>query len=158
MPLRATVTRVAFSVGGVIEIVLGLFFVGRGLPGLLQSLRALGWRRTDGQILGAGTPGYTARAGGGHGRTRMVRGAVLYRYTHEGREYVGDRLSFGTPIGLNPALASLAGAARYEAGQAVTVFVDPKDPSRAVLRRSAPSSLVFALMGAGLLALGARSL
>jgi len=149
---------VAFYVGGVIEIVLGLFFLFRGLPGLLQSLAALGWRRTEGQILGAGTLGYTGSAGGGHGRTRMVRGAVSYRYEHEGREYVGSRLSFGTPIGLNPALASLAGASRYAAGQTVTVFVHPKDPSRAVLRRSAPSSLVFALMGAGFLALGAWSL
>ena len=56
------------------------------------------------------------------------------------------------------ALASLAGASRYQEGQAVAVFVDPKDPSRAVLRRSAPSSLVFALMGAAFLALGVRSL
>jgi hypothetical protein len=148
----------AFYVGGVIEIVLGLFFLFRGLPGLFRAVAALGWARAEGQILGAGTLGYTGRAGGGHGRTRMVRGAVSYRYAYEGREYVGDRLSFGTPIGLNPALASLAGASRYEAGQTVTVFVDPKEPSRAVLRRSAPSSLVFALMGAGFLALGAWSL
>jgi hypothetical protein len=148
----------AFAVGGVIEIVLGLFFLARGLPGLFRAVGALGWRRAEGQILGAGTLGYTGRAGGGHGRTRMVRGAVSYRYRYEGREYLGDRLSFGTAIGLNPALASLAGASRYEAGQAVTVFVDPKDPSRAVLRRSAPSSVVFALLGAGLLALGTWSL
>lgn len=148
----------AFGFAGVIEIVLGLFFLARGLPGLLQALAAFGWRRTDGQILGAGTLGYTAAAGGGHGRTRMVRGAVSYRYGYEGREYVGHRMSFGTPIGLNPALASLSGASRYEAGQAVTVFVDPKDPSRSVLRRNAPSSLVLALMGGGFLALGLWSL
>lgn len=148
----------AFGIAGVILTVLGLFFLARGLPGLFQALAALGWRRTDGQILGAGTLGYTAAAGGGHGRTRMVRGAVSYRYRYEGHEYLGSRMSFGTPIGLNPALASLSGASRYEAGQAVTVFVDPKDPSRAVLRRSAPSSLVFALMGAGFLALGIFSL
>ena len=148
----------AFYVGGVIEIVLGLFFLFRGLPGLFQALAALGWRRADGQILDAGTLGYTGAAGGGHGRTRMVRGAVGYRYAYEGREYLGNRLSFGSPIGLNPALASLAGASRYQPGQAVTVFVDPKDPSRAVLRRSAPSSFVFALMGAAFLALGVWSL
>jgi hypothetical protein len=148
----------AFPVGGVIEIVLGLFFLFRGLPGLIQAVAALAWKRVDGRILEAGTLGYTGAAGGGHGRTRMVRGMVGYRYAYEGREYVGSRLSFGTPIGLNPALASLAGASRYQPGQAVAVFVDPEDPSRAVLRRSAPSSLVFALLGAGLLALGVRSL
>lgn len=148
----------AFSVGGLVLIGLGLFFLFRGLPGLFRAVAAVGWRRAEGQVLGAGTLGYTGRAGGGHGRTRMVRGAVTYRYVYDGREYVGDRLSFGTPIGLNPALASLAGASRYEAGQAVTVFVDPQDPSRSVLRRSAPSSVVFAVMGAGFLALGAWSL
>ena len=148
----------AFYLGGVIEIGLGVFFLFRGLPGLFRALAALGWRRADGRILDAGTLGYTGAAGGGHGRTRMVRGAVSYRYAYEGREYVGSRLSFGTPVGLNPALASLAGASRYQPGQPVTVFVDPKDPSRAVLRRSAPSSLVFALMGAGLIALGVSSL
>jgi hypothetical protein len=148
----------AFAVGGVIEIALGLFFLLRGLPGLVRAVGARGWRRAEGQILGAGTLGYTGRAGGGHGRTRMVRGAVSYRYQYEGREYLGDRLSFGPAIGLNPALALLAGASEYEAGQAVPVFVDPQDPSRAVLRRSAPSSVVFALVGAGLLALGIGSL
>jgi hypothetical protein len=148
----------AVQVGGVIEIVLGLFFLLRGLPGLFQALAALGWRRAEGQILGAGTAGYTSAAGGGHGRAHMVRGVASYRYTHEGREYLGSRVSFGTPLGLNPALASLAGASRYAPGQAVTVFVHPKDPSRAVLRRSAPSSLIFVAMGAFFLALGAWSL
>jgi hypothetical protein len=59
-------------------------------------------------------------------------------------------------MGLGRIAAAQAG--RYAPGEAVDVWVDPANPSNAVLRRSAPSSIVLAVLGVALLVAGTLSL
>src|SRR4030095_9959471 len=122
--------------------VLGAILLLRGLPGVVQLAGAFRWRRVSGRVLGAGVVGYSGAPGAGHGRARFQRGAVTYSYSIDGREYLGSRVAFGTPVGFGAGLGALARAqvAGYEPGQAVDVWVHPRQPDRSVLRRRAPSS------------------
>ena len=86
----------------------------------------------------------------------------MFAYSYEvgGQAYHGHRAAFGTPLGFGIGLGRIAAvqAGRYTPGEAVDVWVDPANPSNAVLRRSAPSSIVLAMLGVALLIAGAVSL
>ena len=81
--------------------------------------------------------------------------SVRYRYAVDGHEYLGDRVS------RRAATESDFGKAqrrtlRYEQNSETTCYVDPADPSRAVLERSLPWTalmvflpLVFVVIGGG---------
>src|SRR5262245_7644042 len=116
-------------VTGFALIVLGGILLLRGLPGILQLVSALGWRRVPGRILAAGTAGYLGAPGAGHGRARFTRAAVSYGYEVDGRGYVGTRIAFGTPVGFGAGLRAIARAqaGRYEPGAQIDVWVNPRD-------------------------------
>lgn len=144
----------AAYVPGFALCLLGTILLLRGLPGVLQLAGAWRWRRVSGRVLGAGVVGYSGAPGAGHGRARFQRGAVTYSYSVDGREYLGSRIAFGTPVGFGVGALARAQVAGYEPGQTVDVWVHPRRPDRSVLRRRAPSSLVIASIGAAVLALG----
>jgi uncharacterized protein DUF3592 len=150
----------ADSVTGIILLVLAGVLLVRGIPGVVELMASRGWREVPGTIVGSGVQSYRGQAGGGHGRAPLARSAVGFVYEVDGRSYTGTRAAFGTPLGFGMGLSGIAAgqAARYEAGEQVPVWVDPRDPANAVLRRSAPSSVLLALAGAALLVLGLFSL
>jgi hypothetical protein len=139
-------------VTGIILVFLGGFLLIRGLPGVVELLRARAWRRAPGTVLGSGVAGYQTQATGGHMGAHVQRAVFAYSYEFDGRTYTGHRAAFGTPLGFGMGLGAIASrqAARYEPGEEVDVWVDPADPSRAVLRRSAPSSVLIAALGVAL--------
>lgn len=138
------------NVTGIILLFLGGFLLLRGLPGVLEVLRARSWRKVPGTILGSGVAGYQTSPGGGHGRAPMQHAVFAYSYEYGGHIYSGHRAAFGTPLGFGMGLGAIASqhAARYTPGQQVDVWVDPANPANSVLRRSASSSLLFAVIGA----------
>lgn len=140
-------------------LIIGLFLLFRGLPGVLQLLGAQGWQRVPGVMLGSGVAGYQTQAGGGHARANVQRSVVAYQYQLNGQSFVGQRAAFGTPLGFGMGLGGIASAqaSRYAPGQQVEVWVDPKNPMNSVLRRSAPSSLVMAVLGVVVLVAAAIS-
>ena len=150
----------AGNVTGIILLFLGGFFVIRGLPGVLQVVRALSWRRVPGVMLGSGVAGYQTQATGGHMGANAQRAVFAYSYDVDGQTYSGHRAAFGTPLGFGMGLAGIASAqaGRYAPGQQVDVWVDPANPTNSVLRRRAPSSMLFAAIGVVLLVAGAFSL
>lgn len=95
--------------------------------------RAAAWRSTPGKIIEAAA-------------IRQVRSddrpRVRYRYTVDGRTFVGDRISFGDDGGRADAAAPRE---RYFVGQSVTVHFDPSAPADSVLERDAPKSLLVGL-------------
>jgi hypothetical protein len=151
---------VASSVTGIILLFLGGFLLLRGLPGVLGLLRSLRWRPVTGTIVGSGVQGYLGQPGAGHGRASFQRAAVAYSYEVGGTSYTGSRAAFGTPLGFGAGLGGVAAAQarRYEPGATVRVWIDPHNPANSVLRRSSPSSLALALIGAALLVAGVLSL
>ena len=111
-------------------------------------------------MLGSGSAGYRTQATGGRMGASVQRAVFAYSYEVGGQAYRGHRAAFGTPLGFGMGLGrfAIAQAGRYAPGGAVDVWVDPSDPSNAVLRRSAPSSIVLAMLGLALLVAGTLSL
>lgn len=134
-------------------LIIGIFLLFRGLPGVLQLLGALGWQRVPGTMLGSGVAGYQTQAGAGRMGANVQRSVVAYQYQVNGQTFVGQRAAFGTPFGFGMGLGGIASAqaSRYAPGQTVDVWVDPKNPMNSVLRRSAPSSLVMTALGVAVL-------
>jgi Protein of unknown function (DUF3592) len=140
---------VAGNVTGIILLFLGGFLLFRGLPGVVELLGARSWRRVSGTMLGSGVAGYQTQATRGRMGANVQRAVFAYRYEFDGRTYTGHRAAFGTPLGFGMGLGAIASAqaARFEPGEEVDVWVDPTEPSKAVLRRSATSSIVIAALG-----------
>lgn len=134
-------------------LIIGIFLLFRGLPGVLQLLGALGWQRASGIMLGSGVAGYQTQAGAGRMSANVQRSVVAYQYQVNGQTFVGQRAAFGAPVGFGMGLGGIASAqaSRYAPGQTVDVWVDPKNPMDSVLRRSAPSSLVMTTLGVAVL-------
>jgi Protein of unknown function (DUF3592) len=148
------------NVTGIILLFLGGFFLIRGQPGVMQLLRARSWQRVSGTMLGSGTAGYQTQATGGHMGANLRRAVFAYSYEVGGRTYTGYRAAFGTPLGFGMGFGQIASAqaGRYARGETVDVWVDPANPADSVLRRSSPSSIVFATLGVALLIAGTLSL
>ncbi len=110
------------------------------------------WPATTGTLTQADAVGVFS---GGSSKYRID---VEYTYQVDGRPYRGDRLTAGDAYfrDLRSAQAALRG---LEPGRPVTVYYDPADPTRSVLRPPSPARqiLLFALpllmAGAGALVL-----
>ena len=151
---------VADSVTGIILLVLAGFLLVRGLPGVVQLLASRSWVQVPGTILGSGVQGFMTHAGGGEGRAPVQRSVVGYAYEVGGTAYTGQRAAFGSPVSFGAGLGGVARAqaGRHEPGAAVSVWVDPDNPAKSVLRRSAPSSVVMSTIGVVVLVLGVLNL
>lgn len=133
----------------IILLSLAVFLLIRGLPGVLALLRARAWHKVPGTVLGSGVTGYRTQATGGHMGANVQRAVLAYRYEVDGTTYAGHRAAFGTPLGFGMGLGAIASAhaGRYAPGDEVDVWIDPADPSRAVLRRSAHTSVLITALG-----------
>jgi hypothetical protein len=110
------------------------------LFGLHQRSRARAserWPRVSGTVAKAGL----SKDGDGD----VVDVAVEYDYAMNGVSYVGKRLRFGGWYWKQNLIQ--AELDRYRPGTAVSVFVNPSDPSDAVLRPEAPGSRWWILLG-----------
>jgi hypothetical protein len=112
-------------------------FLGREV---LARRSASAWPATTGTLAQAEAVGVFS---GGSARYRID---VDYTYEVNGRPYRGDRLTSGDAYfrDLRSAQSALRG---LEAGRPVTVYYDPADPTRSVLRPPSPArlALLFAL-------------
>jgi hypothetical protein len=116
-PVLAVTTFLALGGAGV--------FVWVFLPGLWEMLDAAAWVETPAVVVGASTEPVVSR-----GKTRY-RSRVSYRYEFGGSTYESDReilldVSRGSRSETRPSRSP---------GERVTCWVDPSDPSRAVLER-----------------------
>jgi len=92
-----------------------------------------GWQTTQGNI---NMSRYAILPAGKYGHEARV--VVAYDYRVDGRQYEGDRISFGPPIKLDKHDTSDALPHRlYPPTSRVTVYYDPANPSIAVLDAAA---------------------
>lgn len=104
------------------------------------------WQQTTGHVLGAevkddGDNGYYPE--------------VVYEYTVDGKRYEGDRLALGLVMTLGSRDIIEAQIVDYPPGKPVTVFYNPRNPSRATLNMDARSNnallfgavLIFVIVG-----------
>lgn len=137
--------------------VLGMFLLGQFGGQVLNYLRSMGWEQVPGIIVSSEVEDAWDTTG-----ERYV-GRVVYTYEVNGVTYEGNQLGLRGPVYVgNP-----EGAARlltpYPVGASVMPYVNPANPTHAVLDRSLPSA-VWGLVGVGSalvllsLGLGARHL
>jgi len=82
---------------------------------------------------------------------------ILYRYPFAGVEYHSNQFSF-TETGTLYAPARLAAVARFPAGSTAVCFVNPADPSQAVLTRHFSPGVIYVLWPLVMMLLGAFAL
>jgi hypothetical protein len=79
---------------------------------------------------------------------------ITFAYTVDGRAYQAVRYDFSSAHGYLASADAAALVSRYPPGAHVTCYVNPRDPSDAVLVRGAPRSLALGLMPMAFFALG----
>ena len=105
--------------------------------GLLSTIRALTWKKTEGRITRSAMPAEVERFGNGTTRTRY-RVNFQYEYRLDRRRYESSRVDFSAGA-VDNKLLDYADAervvGRYPAGRRLAVYFDPGEPASAVLDR-----------------------
>lgn len=132
---------------GLTALILGLVGVLLAVIGWFQarSVRASqNWSTVQGEILEMKVEQY--RYSGSEGTSTAYRPRVIYGYRVGGRDYVSERLNFGS--GFHSSIRGLAEnkAKQFATGSRVQVYYDPKDPNEATLERTSPSSRVLYIL------------
>ena len=106
------------------------------------------WTRARATVVSAEVESDTARntSSTGPSMVTVYRPAVTYRYTIEGREYSSDRYTV-----MDPQRRDMGEVREivesYAAGKEVTAYVNPEDPSEAVLSREDKGPSIGLLVG-----------
>ena len=112
-------------------LLLGLFWMYKERDMLRHGLRSYRWQRTEGRIIDTEdrtflTPG-VGRSGTSVGLAEYRETGYFYEYQVGRTRYVNDSDCFGSHVDKQ--------TGRYLVGERVSVFYDPRDPSKSVLRR-----------------------
>jgi hypothetical protein len=133
----------------VFALIGSLSFVFAFLLPAISCVRAKNWVATPCRIASSTV------ATRGSGKDRYYYPDILYTYTANGQSYDATRFNFFKRTSKNPGTVQ-GWLNAYPAGSTVTCFVNPSDPSQAVLDRSFPSSafgnffvLIFVAVGIG---------
>lgn len=145
------VTRKFHTGDVVILVICGLFFiVGLTMLGGSLALIADPWRKGN----WIGTPGEMIKSDTVRKGRNGTRADVLYRYEVSGQSYYSDRTNFGITLGSTERRYVQS----HPAGSALTVLVNPADPTEAVLTREPsggwlllPVAGMFLLIPSGIL-------
>lgn len=131
--------------GGIFALV-GLLLLGIGWAQGKEARAAANWNAVQGEVLESSVEQYSYRDGEGDLNTGY-RPRIMYGYRVGGRDYVGERLNFGSSV--HTSLKSIAEnkAKGFPTGSGVEVFYNPSDPNDAVLERAAPASRLLYIIG-----------
>jgi hypothetical protein len=103
--------------------------------------------------------GLTRNVSSDHGRPASQQAVtqavtVRYRYEVDGKEHESNRYSFLDGIATSDSARKRRIVAKYPVGRTVTCYVDPRDPSSAVLNRSFTADMLLGLIPLAMLAAG----
>lgn len=145
--------------------VLGLIALGvliRTVQAWRKASTSKNWPSTTGTVLSA-----TVAAGRTPGRNGVsYYPLVVYQYTIDGQHYTGNRLGFGSQVGVGIQSLAARGLANYPVGGSVPVYYNPNNPADAVLERRASGNwgnvlvlvILLAAMGIVLTSFGGLTL
>ncbi len=132
----------------------GLFALVGGLLGYFVTVRPLllyfdarSWPETPCEIVSSSVGSHTSTSGSGSSKTRSTTYSVdiVYRYKVGGREYRAER--YGLMSGSSSGRAAkTAIVERYPDGSRAVCYVDPKDPTEALLDRGLSAFLLIGLI------------
>ncbi|HAY82885.1 MAG TPA: hypothetical protein DCY79_24005 [Planctomycetaceae bacterium] len=131
----------------------GLIFMGVGVSHLLKARETSSWVPVQGMFLEKSVKTSTSRGSDGKTST-SYKPQVRYSYTVDGQEYQGTTLLVGIGGYSRPRYAHAA-MEEFKVKQACEVYVDPDDPTQAVLKTGIrPVHFVFPGLGFGLMVVG----
>jgi hypothetical protein len=127
-------------------------------PVILNVQKARSWQTAECQILESRIVTHEARSRGTsrHGTTYSVH--IRYKYEINGHAHISERYSFMNGGSDSTIKGKRAIIAKYRAGTSASCFVDPYDPSSAVLFRGYPKMMWFVLIPLLLAAVGLRGI
>lgn len=126
----------------VIYGVLGVLLLGQFGGQTLNYLGSMGWEQVPGTIVSSEVEDAWDTTG-----ERYI-GRVAYTYEIDGVTYEGDELDLRGAIFVRNRDDAERRLIPYPVGASVMVYVDPDDPTRAVLNRSLPDA-IWAFAGLG---------
>lgn len=134
---------------------LGLFTFVIALAVQREAWATRDWQTAPGRIIGSEAEEYRAWVSdSSNPRLRtFYRPTIVYLFSVNGRDYIGDRITFGGQAGWSASIFFRYRLARYPEGSQVTVYYNPANPSEAVLERRAFGLWLLVGAGAALLAL-----
>lgn len=134
----------------VLVAVAGVAALTAGLPRLLSAWRARSWPTARGEIISSGMSSSVVPDS-----PDMYRPEIVYRYDVAGKTHTADRIRFAIDSSYSRSQVEQI-ADRYPVGQAVEVYYEPADPSRACLQPGPwHAGLSRTATGLGLLAIAA---
>lgn len=122
---------------GVILIMALLAGRGRG-----AAKRAQSWPTTPGQIMFSGTEPRRSHSGEGGYHTSHYP-IVQYAYQINGQVFQSNKLHIGSEVGYGMKRHAEKIVASFPIGAVVPVYVNPQNPSEAVLKPTAPASKIL---------------
>lgn len=140
----------------ILVIVLGL--VGLGTAGwygpmlVREAYATQGWTESEAEILSSTVDAESRTRSGGRSEVDWVV-ELEYRYTVEGQDYTSERFMVASDLGADTQTEAERLARAYRAGDRVPVWIDPEDPTAAVLQRGGVGK-AWANLGFGVLLLG----
>ncbi|MCC7163579.1 MAG: DUF3592 domain-containing protein [Anaerolineae bacterium] len=138
-----TISTVLLTSG--ILVLVGLLLAGIGWFQGHGARAAANWNAVQGQVLESVVEQYQYSSD--DGTSTGYRARVIYGYRVGGRDYVGERINFGSTV--HSSIKSLAEnqARKFPTGSSVRVYYNPKDPNDAALEKSTPASLLLYVIG-----------
>jgi hypothetical protein len=123
-------------------VIIVLVFLGLALRTRRKISQSQNWQRAMGSVQFSGVDMRRSSNGRG-GSSTAYYPQVAYTYRVDGKDYTGNQIQFGTPIGYGWAGRAQKIADSYPVGKNVEVFYNPADPYEAVLERKSSSSGAF---------------
>lgn len=135
----------------VIYVVVGVLLLGQFGGQALNYLTSMGWEQVPGTVTSSEVEDAWDTTGD------RYAGRVLYTYEVDGVTYEGDQLDLRDVAYVGRQEDAERLVAPYPVGASVMLYVDPADPTRAVLNRDLPGAIwgfvgvggVFVLLGLG---------
>ncbi len=145
---------------GLAFAVIGLLLVIFGIVKLVQAGASSSWPSVKGTVVSCkvqkgDSKGRGGRRGRKNRRSSRYYASVSYEYSVDGKQDVGDKISYGT-VGGTRAKANEK-AKQYAQGSQVDVYYNPDNPADAVLEAGQKASIYtlpgvgafFAMLGSG---------
>lgn len=101
-----------------------------------QAFRAMNWPRVTGRIVTSELDVFQGSLSDDKMLRTLYRPLISYAYTYEGVNYAGDQASLGASVTSSSDAYAKRLIAKYPVDAIVTVYVNPENPSQAILKPS----------------------
>ena len=144
-------SRMRQIAGGLFVTLFGGVFLYFLVPEIVQNLAAANWLRSSCTILSATIA--TDETNDDGERRELYKADLVFSYEYDGKRYESSRFRFVYPF-TNDRNSAERSVAQHPAGSVVLCYVNPQDPTQAVLDRRISAYNLIVLLPAAIAALG----